>query len=76
MAEHKAGGGGGGSDIWWFLGIMAIFFFLWVSGGGPERAEKAGLGDVKIQTGAQNSNPTPSSTNENAPTYVDGQIIY
>ena len=27
-------------DLLWFLGIMAFFFFLWVWGGGPERARK------------------------------------
>lgn len=65
---------GGGSDIWWFLGIMAIFFFLWVSGGGPERAEKQGLGEVKLRAGSANGTSTPSNTKQ--PTYKDGQIIY
>lgn len=27
-------------DLLWFLGIMAMFFFLWVWGGGPERARQ------------------------------------
>ncbi len=80
--------GSGNSDIWWFIGILAIFFLLWVSGGGPQRAEEQGLGEVKIGQKYTNQNQkwseedktptsTPNPTPSDEPKYSrDGQIIY
>ncbi len=80
MAEKKGGGGGGGSDIWWFLGFLAVFFILWVSGGGPQRAVENGSGSVRLNTPASDT-PRPTETprpniHSNPPTYVDGQVVY
>ncbi len=85
MAEKKSGGGG--SDIWWFVGLLAIFFILWVSGGGPQRAEEQGLGEVKVGQKYTNQNQswrdeskTPTGTiptpNDQPKRSGDGQIIY
>lgn len=72
----------GSSDIWWFVGILAIFFILWVSSGGPQRAEEAGLGEIKVgqkynnQTYEQSpggTTPTPGSRPKSS---GNGQIIY
>ncbi len=42
MSEHGGGGGGGAkwTDLLWLLGIFVAFFFIWVAGGGPERAQQ------------------------------------
>lgn len=79
MAEKKSGGGG--SDIWWFLGLLAVFFILWVSSGGPEIARQKGLDDVRLGERMNQNRSTPNDNNQNTPvdktpTYVDGKIIY
>ena len=40
MAEHKSAPVSPWRDLLWFIGLIALFFFLWVWGGGPERAEQ------------------------------------
>ncbi len=52
-------------DVLWFFGIMAAFFFLWVWGGGPERAKENPPSPV-LNGDAQKVSPAPSNaTNPN-----------
>ncbi len=37
-------------DLMWFLGIIVFVFFLWVWGGGPERAEQKQLNSPVINS--------------------------
>ena len=46
-------------DLLWFIGIIAGFFFLWVWGGGPERARQNPPSPILNGT----TNIAPSSTN-------------
>jgi hypothetical protein len=76
---------GEGTDLMWFLGFLGVFFFLWIIGGGPQRAEQNGLGEVKVGDRYSNRNyqrnidrePVPTTTTPRQPTFTgDGQIIY
>ncbi len=65
--------------ILWFLGVLALFFFIWVWGGGPERAEREGVSPfirMPINTETPGTKATPSnqrpSPNNEAPT--EGEI--
>lgn len=46
-------------DFLWFIGIMIGFFFLWVWGGGPERARQNPPSPV-IQNGPAQVSPNPN----------------
>ena len=37
MADEPKPSSGGGSDLFFFIGILALFFLVWVAGGGPTR---------------------------------------
>lgn len=59
-------------DVLWFFGIMAAFFFLWVWGGGPERAKQNPPSPVLKGTTGQvapaptnNGNPSRPQTQTN-----------
>lgn len=83
MAGDKKSSGGG-TDIWWFLGLLGIFFLLWMSTGGPERAKEQGLDKIRVgqkydnQSGEwKKRNETPTTPLNGEPRYSgDGQIIY
>lgn len=56
------------NDLWWFLGLMVAFFFLWVMGGGPERANKSNEGPILGKPiSSQNSTPSNKTTSQKTP---------
>lgn len=59
-------------ELLWFLGILALFFVVWVWGGGPERAEREGVSPIlnaPIRT-EQNTAPANNASSNTKPKSV------
>ncbi len=66
-------------EILWLLGILAVFFFIWVMGGGPERAQREGVSPVingSMVPAPANTAPNnaPTSTRPAPATSTEGEM--
>jgi hypothetical protein len=70
MAEHSSPPSSPWKDLLWFIALLVGLFFLWVLGGGPQRAAQQNQG--WLINGPVNTAPT-KSTNPTMPTGGSGQ---